>query len=161
MRTYTQLTREERYQIYVLKQAGHQQNEIAKMLDRHKSTISRELRRNRGLRGYRPKQACLSRPRGRQAHRLALARRKAKVRPCFGSPIWRQIKVLIRQDWSPEQISGCLSRHHASKLVTSGFTSTSWRTNMREVTCIVIYAAKRNGVNAPAATNVAASCRTE
>jgi len=57
MRTYTQLTREERYQIYALKQAGHQQSEIAKMLDRHKSTISRELRRNRGLRGYRPKQA--------------------------------------------------------------------------------------------------------
>jgi len=98
MRTYTQLTREERYQIYVLKQAGHQQNEIAKMLDRHKSTISRELRRNRGLRGYRPK----------QAHRLALARRSAKVRPRFGSPIWRQIKVLIRQDWSPEQIAGRL-----------------------------------------------------
>lgn len=69
MRTYTQLTREERYQIYALKQAGHQQSEIAEMLGRHKSTISRELRRNRGLRGYRPK----------QAHRLALARRSVSV----------------------------------------------------------------------------------
>ena len=98
MRTYTQLTREERYQIYALKQAGHNQSEIAVMLGRHKSRISRELRRNRGLRGYRPK----------QAHRLALARRFAKVRPRFGNPIWRQVEVLIRQDWSPEQIAGRL-----------------------------------------------------
>ena len=98
MRTYTQLTQKERYQIYALKQAGHRQSKIAEILGRHKATISRELRRNRGLRGYRPK----------QAHRLALARRSAKVRPRFGGPIWRQIEVLIRQDWSPEQIAGRL-----------------------------------------------------
>ncbi|MBD3815759.1 MAG: helix-turn-helix domain-containing protein, partial [Halothiobacillus sp.] len=33
------------------------QTEIADVLERHPSTISRELRRNRGGRGYRPKQA--------------------------------------------------------------------------------------------------------
>jgi IS30 family transposase len=38
--------------------AGHDQTQIAKLLDRHKSTISRELIRNTGTRGYRPKQAC-------------------------------------------------------------------------------------------------------
>jgi len=57
MRTYTQLTREERYQIYGLRQVGCQQSEIAQVLGRHKATISRKLRRNRGLRGYRPRQA--------------------------------------------------------------------------------------------------------
>jgi len=98
MRTYTQLTREERYQIYALKQAGHQQSEIAKLLGRHRATISRELWRNRGLRGYRPK----------QAHRMALARRMAKTRPLFSSPIWQQVELLIQRDWSPEQISGRL-----------------------------------------------------
>jgi len=76
MRAYTQLTREERYQIYALKQAGHRQSEIAEMLGRHKSTISRELRRNRGLRGYRPK----------QAHRLALARRLPRSVPASVAP---------------------------------------------------------------------------
>ena len=98
MRTYTQLTREERYQIYMLMQAGHKQSEIAKLLSRHKATISRELRRNRGMRGYRPK----------QAHRMALARRMAKIRPRFSSPIWQQVELLIQRDWSPEQISGRL-----------------------------------------------------
>ena len=43
---YTHLTREERYQIYALKKAGHTQSEIATVLERSPSTISRELARN-------------------------------------------------------------------------------------------------------------------
>lgn len=54
---YTHLTREERYQIYALKKAGHNQREIAQVLKRSESTISRELVRNCGRRNYRPKQA--------------------------------------------------------------------------------------------------------
>jgi len=54
MRGYTQLTQEERYQIYILNKAEYNQAEIAELLERDKSTISRELRRNRGLKGYRP-----------------------------------------------------------------------------------------------------------
>jgi len=38
---------------------GKTQSQIATLMDRHKSTISRELARNMGLKGYRPKQACL------------------------------------------------------------------------------------------------------
>ena len=51
---YKQLTENERYQVDVMNQAGHSQKEIAKWLVRSSSTISRALRRNRGLRGYRP-----------------------------------------------------------------------------------------------------------
>ena len=40
---YAHLTREERYQIYALKKAGHKQAEIANVLKRSPSTISREL----------------------------------------------------------------------------------------------------------------------
>jgi len=98
MNTYTQLTQEERYQIYALKQAGHNQSEIATLLGCHKSTISRELSRNRGMRGYRPK----------QAHRRALERRKAKIRPRFGGAIWTKVELLLQMDWSPQQISGRL-----------------------------------------------------
>ena len=59
MRHYTQLTEHQRYQIYALMKAGHKQFEIATLIGVHKSTISRELSRNRGLRGYRPRQAQL------------------------------------------------------------------------------------------------------
>ena len=57
MRTYTQLTREQRYQIEALLKGQYTQTEIAEILGVHKSTISRELGRNRGLRGHRPNQA--------------------------------------------------------------------------------------------------------
>ena len=68
---YTQLTQEQRYQIYALLKTGCSQSEIAETIEVHKSTISREVRRNQGQRGYRPK----------QAHHKALKRRnKAKRR---------------------------------------------------------------------------------
>jgi IS30 family transposase len=66
MGTYTQLTQAQRYQIYALLKMGHNQTAIATCLGVDKATISRELRRNRGQRGYRPQ----------QAQRLAQQRRK-------------------------------------------------------------------------------------
>jgi len=45
MRHYTQLTCEERYQICSLLRAGHSPSEIARLIQRDKSTISRELSR--------------------------------------------------------------------------------------------------------------------
>ena len=60
---YTQLTQKQRYQIQALLKMGHSQTEIADALGVHKSTISRELQRNHGKRGYRPKQAYQFSPR--------------------------------------------------------------------------------------------------
>ena len=61
----TPLTQEPRYQIDAYRQAGLNQTETAKELRVDKSTISREIRRNRGPRGYR----------AQQAHKRCLARR--------------------------------------------------------------------------------------
>ncbi len=55
---YTQLSQAERYQIHALMKVAYDQLQIDKMLDRHKSTISRELSRNTSSRGYRHTQAC-------------------------------------------------------------------------------------------------------
>lgn len=95
MESYTQLTQEERYQIHALMKAGHNQTEIAQLLERHKSTISRELRRNKGLRGYRPS----------QAQRIAQSRREAKAQPRITSQTWDLVERLLQEDWSPEQVS--------------------------------------------------------
>ena len=57
MRTYTQPTREQRYQLSALLKMGHSQTEIAEVTGMHISTISREFRCNRSQRGYRPKHA--------------------------------------------------------------------------------------------------------
>ncbi len=75
MSHYTQLTREQRYQIFALKKVGISQKAIAEEIGVNKSTISRELSRNTGLRGYRPK----------QAHEFALSRRADKVTPRIGN----------------------------------------------------------------------------
>lgn len=99
MRTYHQLTQEQRYQIYVLKKTGHSGSEIADGIGVHKSTVSRELRRNRGGRGYRP----------HQAHTLALERRSKAV-PRICAKTWATVEKLLRQEWSPEQISGRLKK---------------------------------------------------
>jgi IS30 family transposase len=56
MREYGQLIEKNRIEIYAMKQAGNEQNIIAAVQSVHPSTVSRELARNTGLRGYCPKQ---------------------------------------------------------------------------------------------------------
>ena len=56
MRTYKQLTQELRYLIYQLNKIEWTQSAIAKEIGGNKSTVCRELKRNAGQRGYRPKQ---------------------------------------------------------------------------------------------------------
>ena len=99
MRPYRQLTQEQRYQIYALRKMGHSLSEIAEVIRVHKSTVSRELKRNRGQRGYRPQ----------QAQNLAMERRQKGV-PRIMAEMWALVERLLRQDWSPEQISGRLKK---------------------------------------------------
>jgi len=96
--SYTQLTQEQRYQIYALHKARFNQTQIATEIGVHKATVSREVRRGRGERGYRPK----------QAQALALARLSRRVKPRIASQTWRQVTQLLGQQWSPAQISGRL-----------------------------------------------------
>jgi len=102
---YTQLTQEQRYQIDVLLNMGHKQTGIAECLGVHKSTISRELHRNKGLRGCRPK----------QARQKAMSRRN-HTRMRIKSETWMLIEAKIRREWSPEQLSGWMKRYVAAEI---------------------------------------------
>ena len=97
--TYTHLTQDERYQIAILAKAGHGRSDIARVMDRHKSTIGREMARNLGQRGYRPK----------QAHSLS----QARMRACdngrrIAAETWATVDAKLAETWSPEQIAGYL-----------------------------------------------------
>lgn len=94
---YTHLTQDERYQIAILAKAGHDRSDIARVMERHKSTISREMTRNRGARGYRPK----------QAHARSKFR-AAQNGPRVAAETWAIVAVKLAETWSPEQISGHL-----------------------------------------------------
>lgn len=97
--TYTHLTREERYQIHALLRQNVTAAVIAAQLQRSASTISRELKRNAGAKGYTPA----------RAHERASGRQKKRrnARQCSAQQ-WRQVDNYLRLELSPEQVSGRL-----------------------------------------------------
>lgn len=102
---YRQLTPEERYTLATLRRQQPLPScaEIARTMGRHRSTIARELRRNRSPHdnGYRA---------GR-AQEMTNARRSCSRRNSrFTAADWKLICRLLRADLSPEQVSGRLRR---------------------------------------------------
>ncbi len=100
---YNHLSQNERYQIFALMKAGLNQTQVALTLGRSKSTISREIQRNSGLKGYRPKQATL------KSEVRALGSRNAKK---VSVDTLKSAFDLVRQEWSPEQIAGTMNISH-------------------------------------------------
>jgi IS30 family transposase len=97
---YKQLSFEQRVQIKAYLNLGLKQTKIAELIGAHKSTITREIKRNTGFRGYRPK----------QAQELANTRRKnAPKNVRFIDTVKERVIFYLKQDWSPEQISGYLA----------------------------------------------------
>jgi transposase, IS30 family len=92
------LTFQEREFLYRLLKAGTPKTGIARLLGRDRSTIYRELQRNTGGRGYRPK----------RAQRLAEARRRrCRKRPKLDEPVIRRyVEEKLKLRWSPDQIAG-------------------------------------------------------
>lgn len=96
---YKQLTQEQRYQLYRMNQMDLTQKEMAKILGVSASTISRELKRNRGKRGTYLK----------NAHQLAQQRRY-KAKPRISATDWKRVTQYLKKDFSPEQISHWFKR---------------------------------------------------
>jgi len=123
MKRYTQLDHEQRYQISGLHKAGWNQTQIADEMGVHKSTISREFSRNKGRRGWRPK----------QAQSMRDERKQACVNGKQFSPNeWAEVERLTREDLSPEQVANRLELE-GSLLISP------------ETIYLRIYADKRNG----------------
>jgi transposase, IS30 family len=105
---YKRLTAEERRLIYRWRRIGVPLREIGRRLGRHVSSMSREIKRNVRLRGYRP----------RLAHTLAQARAKRPNPRRFTEEVRADFETHIKQGWTPAMISGraCLDgRPHVCK----------------------------------------------
>ena len=90
---YTHLTQEERYHIYELRAMGKSMRQAAKELKRDQSTVAREIKRNKGARGYRP----------HQAHNLACERRRGCANgPRVAEQTWSAAQLMIKEKWSPK-----------------------------------------------------------
>ena len=105
--SYKHLCPEERHYIEIELKKGTSQNEIAESLGRNQSSISRELCRNTGQRGYRNK----------QAENFAQDRHKNKPKDVkLTDEIKGIINGYIVEDWSPEQIAGRLKKNEIISL---------------------------------------------
>jgi len=100
---YKQLTQEKRYGLKAYMQAGFSIPQISKELMVHKTTLYREVARNTGRRGYRPKQANT-----RALERRYCSRKTSRLT----TDVIARIVYLLRLDLSPEQISGYLKKEH-------------------------------------------------
>ena len=69
--------------------------EIARLMNRDRSTMYREIKRNSGQRGYRPK----------QAQRLADERRMASRRPCKldDKETHQYVQKRLEKGWAPDR----------------------------------------------------------
>ena len=106
---YCQFTLEERCKITELRQAGQSIRQIAATLDRSPSSVSREVKRNRGKQvGYRPG----------YAQQRAAARRWKGSRLERNAGLRKLVLDHLKRGWSPEQIAGWLARTKASRRVS-------------------------------------------
>ena len=92
------LTLEEREVIAHMRRAGKMQTQIADRLGRSKSTISRELRRNRSRNGYWAVAAQRKAKRRRSERPWVAKMQRPGVR--------RYVRERLRRRWSPDQIAG-------------------------------------------------------
>ena len=100
---YKQLTSEQRYTISVLLQNRTKQKEIAKAINVSPSTVSREIRRNSGVRGrYNWETA--------QANAVQTKRKKPGNHSIDKDVMEEAKHLLVTEQWSPEQISGVLAK---------------------------------------------------
>jgi len=100
---YKQLTSEQRYTINLLLQSKTKPSDIAKAINVNPSTVSREIRRNSGSRGrYNWETA--------QANAVRTKRKKPGNHSVDDAIKEEAKRLLVTEQWSPEQISGALAR---------------------------------------------------
>jgi IS30 family transposase len=101
------MTAEDRFRLKTYLDTGLSQSQAAEKLGFNKSTVSRELRRNTGARGYRH----------HQAQKLSLERQAWRAGPRkMTTSMKRTINRLLAKQWSPQQISERL-RHEGQASV--------------------------------------------
>lgn len=109
MPKYKRLSFDERETISRGLACGKSMNQIARDLDRHKSTISREINKKGMTRSnYRAGIAY------RRAIRNAGKRKHGKYKLLANERLWDVIEGLLRKHWSPEQIVNRIKKEYVS-----------------------------------------------
>lgn len=106
MGKYTHLSMSDRRRFCTLLEMGVSMMDIAKRLSKHRSTLYRELNRNREPEGYYPKSAQLKTDQRVQQKRPSKLEKNGVLRD--------YVVRSLKKGWSPEQISGRMKYHRLS-----------------------------------------------
>lgn len=116
---YHHVTQDIRSQIYALKAIGTSLHKISAIVGRHVSTVSREIKRNTGVRGYRYKQADAKAVERREN----ASRTPQKLTPTLVTIIEKN----LLEKWSPDQISGRLKEKNIASISHETIYQHIWR----------------------------------
>lgn len=106
MRTYKRVTLEDRIELKICLDLGLSKVQIAQRLGFHKSTITREIKRNSSQKYF-----------ANKAHKLAVERfKRCQRKPRLQNKEKLYVEALLEKHWSPEQISGRLKQETAIKI---------------------------------------------
>ena len=114
---YSQLTYEERIEIKAHMKAQKAIPQIAQLLGRAVSTVRREIARNSGRRGYRP----------RQAHAKALARHAQPRTLKMTRAVVAHVEASLERDLSPEQIAATMEASVGARVSHERIYRHVWR----------------------------------
>lgn len=99
-KNYSHITKTERLEIAVLIRRGYSLREISRVMERSPGTISEEIKRNRTGGRYDPEKA---------QHKAYVKRKYSKyqgMKIVGNAELRKYIEKHIKEDWSPEEISG-------------------------------------------------------
>ena len=99
MKQYTQLSQDERYEIYAASKSKSSISTLARELGRSRSTLYREIKRNSEKRVYQ----------AQQVEKFSSQRRYLSSSQMTDFALV-YIRYMVGLDWSPEQISGALTQ---------------------------------------------------
>jgi len=120
--SYSQLTQEQRYLIYGFLKIGLNQSTIANTIGVHRSTISRELKRNTGKKGYRYKQA-----------QKKTEQRRNKATHRITADVWELVEGYLGKDHSPEQVSSWLLKEYGIQISHEWIYQYIWKNKKKMI----------------------------
>ena len=97
------LTQPQRYTIEAMLKEGHTQSEIARVIGKNKSVVSREIKRNRDLRS-----GLYSQDLAQRKYQKRQKEKPKRVR--FTEAVKTEVETLLKEDYSPEQVVGTLKK---------------------------------------------------
>ena len=137
------LTKPQRDTIEAMLKEGHTQSEIARVIGKNKSVVSREIKRNRDLRSGSYSQDL--------AQRKYQKRQKEKPkRVRFTDAVKTEVETLLKEDYSPEQVVGTLKKVGKDTVSIETIYQYIWKNKKQGGTlhniCIIKAEGTENGV---------------